>query len=120
VQLHGANGYLIDQFLRDGTNLRDDDMAARSRTACACCARWWRRWWPRSGADRTHVRLSPNGAVQGCDDSDPASPVHRRRRGLRRARHRQPRAARAGHQSSFLATDVPPVSPHIRRCSAAR
>src|SRR3546814_20236540 len=25
VQLHGANGYLIDQFLRDGSNLRDDD-----------------------------------------------------------------------------------------------
>src|SRR3546814_5991702 len=25
VQLHGANGYLVDQFLRDGTNLRNDD-----------------------------------------------------------------------------------------------
>src|SRR3546814_6774641 len=24
VQLHGANGYLVDQFLRDGTNLRED------------------------------------------------------------------------------------------------
>ena len=39
VEIHGANGYLLDQFTRDGTNLRTDRMAAaRSRTACVC--RW--------------------------------------------------------------------------------
>jgi N-ethylmaleimide reductase len=36
VELHGANGYLLDQFLRDGTNRRDDAMAARSKTAPGC------------------------------------------------------------------------------------
>src|SRR3546814_20831523 len=32
VQLHGANGYLIDQFLRDGSNGRDDDYGDRKST----------------------------------------------------------------------------------------
>ena len=35
VELHGANGYLLDQFLQDSTNKRDDDYAGRSRTAPA-------------------------------------------------------------------------------------
>jgi 2,4-dienoyl-CoA reductase-like NADH-dependent reductase (Old Yellow Enzyme family) len=30
IQIHGANGYLVDQFLRDGANFRTTDMAARS------------------------------------------------------------------------------------------
>ena len=36
VEVHGANGYLIDQFLRDSINDRSDASAARSRTAPAC------------------------------------------------------------------------------------
>ena len=40
VQIHAANGYLIDQFLRDNTQLsQPTPMAAPSRTASACCAR---------------------------------------------------------------------------------
>ena len=33
VEIHGANGYLLDQFLQDSTNLRTTPTAGRSRTA---------------------------------------------------------------------------------------
>jgi len=73
VQLHGANGYLIDQFLRNGTNLRDDDFGGspenRTRMLREVLTRLIAVW----GNDRVGVRLSPNGDSQGCDDSDPAS-----------------------------------------------
>ncbi len=72
VQLHSANGYLIDQFLRNGTNLRDDDYGGspenRTRLLREVLTRLIEVW----GADRVSVRLSPNGDSQGCDDSDPA------------------------------------------------
>ena len=35
VEVHGANGYLLDQFLQDSTNKRTDATAARSKTAPA-------------------------------------------------------------------------------------
>jgi 2,4-dienoyl-CoA reductase-like NADH-dependent reductase (Old Yellow Enzyme family) len=35
VEIHGANGYLLDQFLQDSTNQRTDATAVRSRTAPA-------------------------------------------------------------------------------------
>ena len=47
VEIHGANGYLIDQFLRDGRTRATTRTAARSRTACACCARSSTRSRPR-------------------------------------------------------------------------
>ena len=73
VQLHAANGYLIDQFLRDGSNHRDDDyggpIANRVRFLREAC----QALIAEVGLGRTGVRLSPNGAVQGVDDSDPAA-----------------------------------------------
>ena len=72
VELHGANGYLIDQFLRDGTNRRTDryggSVENRARflieATAAVCAVW--------GADRVGVRLSPVNRFNDMSDSDAA------------------------------------------------
>jgi len=37
VELHAANGYLVDQFLQDGSNKRTTSTADLWKTVCACC-----------------------------------------------------------------------------------
>jgi N-ethylmaleimide reductase len=115
VQLHGANGYLIDQFLRDGTNLRDDDYGGPIANRVRLLREVTQALAAEVGAGRTHVRLSPNGAVQGCDDSDAhalftAAGAELGQLGIASLELREP-----GSQSTFLPTDVAPVSPAIRR-----
>jgi N-ethylmaleimide reductase len=71
VEIHGANGYLIDQFLRDGVNRRTDayggSVENRARllleTAEAVADVW--------GKERVGLRLSPSGTFNGMSDSDP-------------------------------------------------
>ena len=114
VQLHGANGYLIDQFLRNGTNLRDDEYGGapenRTRMMREVLERLIEVW----GAERVSIRLSPNGNSQGCDDSDPASIFGAAAQvvqdlGLGFVELRQP-----GPQGTFGQTDVPPQDALIR------
>ncbi len=70
VELHGANGYLQDQFLQDGSNQRKDTygggVEGRARlmleTAEAMIGAW--------SAERVGVRLSPSNFLYGVDDSD--------------------------------------------------
>jgi len=71
VELHGANGYLLDQFLRDGANRRTDayggSIQNRARfpfeVAEAVSGVW--------GASRVGYKISPNGTVYSMSDSDP-------------------------------------------------
>jgi len=75
VQVHGAHGYLIDQFLRDGSNDRADDyggsLANRARLllevvdACAGAL----------GAGKVSVRISPLVPFNDMEDSDPQALV---------------------------------------------
>jgi N-ethylmaleimide reductase len=114
VQLHGANGYLVDQFLRAGTNLRDDDYGGspenRTRFMREVLERLIEIW----GKDRVSIRLSPNGETQGCDDPDPASIFGAAARvleelGLGFVELRQP-----GPDGTFGATEVPQQDALIR------
>jgi 2,4-dienoyl-CoA reductase-like NADH-dependent reductase (Old Yellow Enzyme family) len=115
VQLHAANGYLIDQFLRDGSNLRDDDYGGGAENRIRLLSEVTEVLVAEAGAGRTHVRLSPNGEVQGVNDSDPlalftAAAAALGKLGIASLELREP-----GSQSTFLASDADPVSPAIRR-----
>jgi len=71
VELHGANGYLLDQFLRDGSNRRIDDYGGtvenRARLPLEVTKAVIGVW----GADRVGYRVSPNGAFNSMSDSNP-------------------------------------------------
>ncbi len=73
VELHGANGYLIDQFLRDGTNKRTDRYGGsalnRSRFLIEITEALIDVW----GAQRVGVRLSPTNPYNDIADSNPAA-----------------------------------------------
>lgn len=73
VQIHAANGYLIDQFLRDGSNRRDDKYGGAIENRVRLLREVTQAVVETIGADRVSVRLSPNGDSQGVDDSNPAT-----------------------------------------------
>ena len=70
VELHGANGYLLDQFLQDGTNLRTDDYGGsldnRARLLLEAVDAAISVW----GAGRVGVHLAPRGDAHSMGDSD--------------------------------------------------
>lgn len=71
VQIHGANGMLVDQFLRDKSNARTDTYGGSVENRVRFLVEVTRAVADAIGADRTSVRLSPNGETWGVDDSDP-------------------------------------------------
>jgi N-ethylmaleimide reductase len=73
VQIHSANGYLLDQFLRDNANFRDDDYGGPIENRIRLLREVAAAVAGEVGADRTSVRLSPNGETQGADDSNPVA-----------------------------------------------
>jgi len=70
VELHGAFGYLADQFLQDGTNTRRDEyggsVANRARFMLEIVAAMIGEW----GAENVGVKLSPSSSFYGQSDSD--------------------------------------------------
>lgn len=114
VQLHGANGYLIDQFLRQSTNLRTDEYggspANRTRLMREVLEALIGVW----GADRVSIRLSPNGDTQGCDDPDPASIFGEAARVCEDLKLGFVELRQPGPQGTFGRTDVPQQDALIR------
>ena len=71
IQLHAANGYLIDQFLRDSANLRTDAYGGPVENRIRLLGEVVDRLVGTVGKDKVGVRLSPNGESQGVNDSNP-------------------------------------------------
>jgi len=71
VEIHGANGYLIDQFLRDGTNLREDEYGGTIENRSRFLLEIVQAVSNAIGSDKTGVRLSPSGTFNDMSDSNP-------------------------------------------------
>lgn len=115
VQVHAANGYLIDQFLRDNSNFRDDAYGGPIANRIRLLAQVTQAVADTVGADRTAVRLSPNGETQGADDSNPvalftAAAAELQRIGIAFLELREQKP-----YGDFGQSDVPRVSPDIRK-----
>ncbi len=78
IEIHGANGYLLDQFLREESNRRDDAYGGSIENRCRIVIEVVRACCDAIGADRVGLRLSPvmegNGAV--CDPQAQAIHEH--------------------------------------------
>ncbi len=114
VQLHAGNGYLIDQFLRDGANFRDDAYGGsiqnrvrflREVTAAVAGA---------VGPGRTAVRLSPNGERQGVNDSCPQPLFEAAAAALSDLRIAFIEVREPDATGTFGQAEQPPIAPSMR------
>ena len=73
VELHGANGYLPDQFLQDGTNKREDAYGGSIENRCRFLVEVVQVLVSVWGRDRVAVRIGPGGTFNGMHDSNPTA-----------------------------------------------
>ena len=71
VEIHGANGYLIEQFIKDGTNHRDDKYGGSVENRCRFALDVVKAVSDEVGNSKTGIRFSPSGTSQGISDSNP-------------------------------------------------
>ncbi len=115
VQIHAANGYLIDQFLRDNTNLRTDEYGGPIENRIRLLREVTQAVVDTIGSDRTSVRLSPNGETQGADDSNPVALFTAAAAALQDIGIAFLELREIKPYGNFGQTEVPRVSPEIRK-----
>ncbi len=71
VEIHGANGYLLDQFAKDGTNKRTDAYGGSIENRAKLMLEVSKAVADEIGADRTGIRLSPVTPANDVSDSNP-------------------------------------------------
>ncbi len=73
VEIHAGSGYLLDQFMRDGTNQRTDDYGGSVENRCRLTLEIVDAVSAAIGAGRTGIRISPMLVTWDCSDSDPVT-----------------------------------------------
>ena len=71
VEIHGANGYLLDQFARDGANKRDDAYGGSIENRARLMLEVSKAVTAEAGAERTGLRISPVTPSNDISDSNP-------------------------------------------------
>ncbi|MES2688176.1 MAG: alkene reductase [Pseudomonadota bacterium] len=71
VEIHGANGYLLDQFMKDGSNQRTDDYGGSIENRARLLLEVTRAATDAVGGGKTGIRLSPVTPANDAKDSDP-------------------------------------------------
>jgi N-ethylmaleimide reductase len=71
VEIHGANGYLVDQFIRDGANQRSDEYGGSIENRCRFALEVVDACVAEIGAGRVGIRLSPLTPFNDLADSNP-------------------------------------------------
>ncbi len=71
VEIHAANGYLLEQFLQSKTNQRTDAYGGSIENRCRIVLEIARGIVDAIGAKRTAIRLSPYGVANGSGEDDP-------------------------------------------------
>ena len=73
IELHGANGYLLDQFIRDGSNKRTDEYGGSVENRWRFPLEVAAAVTAAIGPERTAIRVSPTGRFGDMSDSDPVA-----------------------------------------------
>ncbi|RDX60481.1 putative 12-oxophytodienoate reductase 11 [Mucuna pruriens] len=71
IEIHGGNGYLLDQFLKDKVNDRDDEYGGTLENRCRFPLQVVKAVADAIGPDKVGIRLSPFADYNDCQDSDP-------------------------------------------------
>ncbi|MBD8576250.1 alkene reductase [Pseudomonas syringae] len=71
VEVHGANGYLLEQFIKDGANVRTDAYGGSVENRARLLLEVTAAVVDEIGADRTGVRLSPVSPANGISSREP-------------------------------------------------
>ena len=71
IEIHGANGYIIDQFLKDGSNKRTDAYGGSAENRARLLVEITESIVADWGGDRVGVRFSPASGFNGMSDSNP-------------------------------------------------
>jgi N-ethylmaleimide reductase len=114
VEIHGANGYLIDQFLRDSSNQRTDEYGGSVENRLRFLRDVVQSVTSAWASNRTGVRLSPTMNGNGMSDTDPIalySHVAKMLSGFDLAYVHTAESIRPGR---LFNPDAPRVTPHIR------
>lgn len=110
IEVHGANGYLVDQFLNTASNTRTDQWGGSVSNRTRFALEVARRIAEKIGGERTGIRLSPYGVFNGMRPDDKMDELY-----IELARGLSTLSLAYVHIVDHSSQGAPPVSDHIKQ-----